>query len=152
MDGGWAVDALLGEQTRPHEDLDVAMPHKFVPFARSLLEAKGYTDVPRTDTRDCNFVLGDALGHLIDFHTYTFAENGELVFGLPYPPDLLTGSGSVLGHPLRCITPQWLVQFHTGYAFDDNDFRDVSLLCMRYHLELPPEYVAYWEQNEEKLK
>ena len=152
LDGGWAVDALLGEQTRPHEDLDVAMPHKFVPLARSLLEAKGYTDVLRTDTRDCNFVLGDALGHLIDFHTYTFDEKGELVFGLPYPPDSLTGSGSILGHPLRCITPPWLVQFHTGYAFDDNDFRDVSLLCKRFHLELPPEYLAYLEKNKEKLK
>ena len=24
IDGGWAVDALLGEQTRTHEDLDIA--------------------------------------------------------------------------------------------------------------------------------
>ena len=43
IDGGWAVDALLGEQTRPHEDLDIAMPHKYVPLARSLLE---YTVAP----------------------------------------------------------------------------------------------------------
>jgi len=24
IDGGWAVDALLGEQTRPHRDLDIS--------------------------------------------------------------------------------------------------------------------------------
>lgn len=24
IDGGWGVDALLGEQTRPHQDLDIA--------------------------------------------------------------------------------------------------------------------------------
>jgi lincosamide nucleotidyltransferase A/C/D/E len=35
LDGGWAVDALLGVQTRPHEDLDVAMPHKYVPLTRA---------------------------------------------------------------------------------------------------------------------
>jgi len=26
LDGGWAVDALLGRQTRPHGDLDIALP------------------------------------------------------------------------------------------------------------------------------
>ncbi len=143
LDGGWGVDALLGVQTRPHEDLDVTMPHKYVPLARSLLEARGFTDVPRPDTRDCNFVLGDELGHLVDFHTYTFDELGYLVFGLAYPPDSLTGAGSMLGHPVRCITAQWLVQFHTGYDFDENDVRDVSALCQRFHLEMPVEYQAF---------
>jgi len=142
LDGGWAVDALLGEQTRLHEDLDIAMPHEYVPLARALLEARGYTDVPRSDTRDCNFVLGDAHGHLVDFHTYTFDEDGNLVFGLPYPPDSLTGTGSVLNHPVRCITPEWLVKFHTGYAFDENDYRDVCSLCQRFGMELPEEYMA----------
>ena len=125
------------------------MPHKYVPLARSLLEARGYADVPRPDTRDCNFVMGDAKGHLIDFHTYTFDEQGELVFGLPYPPDSLTGTGSVLGRSVRCITPQWLVQFHTGYPFDENDYQDVSALCQRYHLELPAE-IALFEQGKVK--
>ena len=148
LDGGWGVDAQLGEQTRPHEDLDIAMPHRYVPLARALLEARGYTDVQRTDTRDCNFVLGDKFGHLIDFHTYTFDELGGLVFGLPYPPDSLTGSGSVLGHPVRCITPVWLIKFHTGYPFDENDYRDVSALCRRYHLDLPAEYAMFKQEKE----
>jgi lincosamide nucleotidyltransferase A/C/D/E len=148
LDGGWGVDALLSVQTRTHEDLDVAMPHKYVPLARSLLEARGYTDVPRTDTRDCNFVLGDELGHLVDFHTYTFDEQGNLVFGLPYPPDSLTGAGSVLSHPVRCITPQWLVQFHTGYHFDENDVRDISALCQRFHLDMPAEYQEFEQHME----
>jgi lincosamide nucleotidyltransferase A/C/D/E len=25
VDGGWGVDALLGEQTLPHKDLDIAI-------------------------------------------------------------------------------------------------------------------------------
>ena len=25
LDGGWGVDALLGEQTRPHKDLDIVV-------------------------------------------------------------------------------------------------------------------------------
>jgi lincosamide nucleotidyltransferase A/C/D/E len=38
IDGGWGVDALLGEQTRPHEDLDLAVFHEDVPKIRSLFE------------------------------------------------------------------------------------------------------------------
>jgi lincosamide nucleotidyltransferase A/C/D/E len=145
IDGGWAVDALLGVQTRPHEDLDIAIPHKHVPLARRLLEASGYTDVPRTDTRDCNFVLGDTQGHQVDFHTYTFDEQGNLIFGLPYPPESLTGWGSILGRSVRCITPEWLVKFHTGYTFDEKDLKDVQALCQRFKFELPPEYVKFKE-------
>jgi lincosamide nucleotidyltransferase A/C/D/E len=57
VDGGWGVDALLGQQTRPHSGLDVALRHSDVPELRTLLEERGYRDVPRDDTRDCNFVL-----------------------------------------------------------------------------------------------
>src|SRR6202790_2175530 len=35
VDGGWGVDALLGEQTRPHADLDIAVPHAHVPALRA---------------------------------------------------------------------------------------------------------------------
>src|SRR5204863_131536 len=66
IDGGWGVDALLGKQTRPHEDLDIALQHKDVPKLRTLLAMRGYKNIPRDDTRDCNFVLGDEKGHRID--------------------------------------------------------------------------------------
>ena len=39
VDGGWGVDALLGEQTRPHKDLDITIQQKDVPKLRALLEA-----------------------------------------------------------------------------------------------------------------
>lgn len=149
LDGGWAVDALLGEQTRRHADLDITMPHQHAPLARALLAAKGYTDVPRNDTRDCNFVLGDDLGHQVDFHTYTFDEKGNLVFGVPYPLDSLDGTGSIGGHPVKCISVEWLVKFHTGYLLDDNDYHDVKALCRRFHLEMPAEFKDY-ELKEEK--
>src|SRR4030042_5643205 len=149
LDGGWGVDALLGEQTRVHEDLDIAMPHQYVPLARALLAEKDYKEVPRPDTQDCNFVLGDECGHLVDFHTYTFDEHGTLVFGLPYPPESLTGTGSVMGHPVRCITAEWMVQFHTGYPVDENDYQDVKALCQGYHLEIPAEDGAF---DKEKVK
>lgn len=58
LDGGWGVDALLGKQSRAHGDLDVALDHGDVARLRDLLTAREYHDVPRDDTRECNFVLG----------------------------------------------------------------------------------------------
>ena len=34
VDGGWGVDALLGEQTHPHKDLDIAIGQKKVLILR----------------------------------------------------------------------------------------------------------------------
>ena len=145
IDGGWAVDALLGRQTRPHSDLDIALPHSQVPELRRLLEARGYIDIFRNDSWECNFVLGDAHGRQVDIHSHTFDEQGNLVFGVAYPFDSLNGSGSILGHPVRCITPEWLVKFHTGYKLDENDYRDVRALCDHFGLPLPAEYLGFEE-------
>ena len=141
------MDALLGRQTRPHADLDIAVEHKDVPVIRDLLEARGYRDVPRDDTRDCNFVMGDDEGRLIDFHSYTFDESGKLTFGLDYPPDSLTGSGSIDGFPVRCITPEWMVKFHSGYDLDEGDYHDVRLLCEAFGIPLPDEYGRFIDVN-----
>ena len=126
IDGGWGVDALLGRQTRIHADLDIALQHKDVALIRALLEARGYSDVLRDDTRECNFVLGDDEGHLIDFHSYTFDSSGYIIFGVEYPYDSLKGSGIINGYPVRCITPEWMVKFHTGYTIDEDDYHDVK--------------------------
>jgi hypothetical protein len=40
LDGGWGVDALLGSETRPHVDLDIAIQHKDVPKLGELLHDK----------------------------------------------------------------------------------------------------------------
>ncbi len=147
IDGGWAVDAVLGEQTRLHADLDIAIPHKDVTLARALLEQRGYHDVPRPDTRDCNFVLGDDLGHEVDFHTFTFDDLGNNIFGVPYPLASLNGQGVILGQVVKCVPPDWQVNFHTGYAVDENDYRDVKALCLRFNLPLPVDYARFEPQT-----
>lgn len=143
IDGGWGVDALLGDQTRSHSDLDIAIQHSDVAKVRGLLEVRGYRDVPRNDTRDCNFVLGDDQGRQIDVHTYTFDSAGNHIFGVEYPADSLTGTGSVNGFPVKCISPEWAVKFHTGYETDMDDYRDVRALCQRFGIEMPSEYEGF---------
>lgn len=143
VDGGWGVDALLGEQTRSHADLDIALQHKDVPQLRGLLEAHGYKDVPRDDTRDCNFVMGDDKGHEVDIHSYTFDAQGKNVFGVEYPLASLTGTGSIQGYQVKCISAEWQVKFHSGYELDEDDYHDVCALCERFGIALPDEYARF---------
>jgi lincosamide nucleotidyltransferase A/C/D/E len=141
VDGGWAVDALLGEQTRVHEDLDIAIRYAQVPELRALLSGRGFVEQARDDSSECNFVLADEQGRQLDVHSYTLDEAGGNTFGVPYVKEHLTGRGSINGYRVRCIAAEWLVKFHTGYETDENDLHDVRLLCARFGIALPEEYV-----------
>jgi lincosamide nucleotidyltransferase A/C/D/E len=143
VDGGWAVDAVLGEQTRPHEDLDIALPHAQVPQLRQLLTTRGFREQPRADSWDCNFVLADRAGRRLDVHSYTLDAAGSNVGGVPYRREQLTGHGVIGGSSVRCIGPEWLVRFHTGYDLDATDWHDVRLLCERFQIAIPEEYLKF---------
>lgn len=150
IDGGWAVDALLGEQTRPHEDVDIVIESKDVAGLRAFLEERGYRDVPRDDTTPWNFVLGDDNGRLVDIHVITLDALGNGIYGpaemgIMYPASSLTGVGVIGGQSVRCIGVQDLIQFHLGYAFDENDVRDVVALCNHFGLAVP-EAMREWAQ------
>lgn len=140
VDGGWGVDALLGEQTRPHDDLDIAVQHKDVPKLRELLEGRGYKDVPRNDSEEYMFVMGDDQGHKVDVHSYTFDAKGKLSFGIEYPFDSLKGTGLIGGQLVRCIAAEYVIKFHAAYQPDENYYHDVRLLCTKFGLPLPERY------------
>jgi lincosamide nucleotidyltransferase A/C/D/E len=146
LDGGWSVDALLGEQTRPHEDLDIVIEKKDVQKLRALLAERGYKNVPRDDTSAWNFVLGDNKGHQVDIHVITLDKDGNGLYGplkkgVMYPAQSLTGEGTINGRNVRCISPEHMVKFHTGYKIDENDIKDVTALCKRFNIPLPKKYL-----------
>jgi lincosamide nucleotidyltransferase A/C/D/E len=154
IDGGWAVDALLGEQTRPHRDLDIAIQEKDVPVLRHLLQARGYTDIKLEDARPWNFVLGDENGREIDVHVIVLDGQGNGIYGSPekgekYPAASLTGTGNIGGQAVRRVSPEWMVKFHSGYDLKDKDFRDVSALCKKFGIELPAMYERFKERISE---
>ena len=138
IDGGWGVDALLNRQTRIHKDLDIAIQEKDVPKLLQLLEEHGYRQIK--EDSEWNFVLGDDSGHQIDVHSFVFDNAGNLVDGIKYPATSLTGMGTINGHAVRCISPEYVVKFHSGYELTENDCKDVSAVCKKFDLELPEEY------------
>lgn len=145
LDGGWAVDALLGKQTRVHEDMDIVIEQKAVFKVRKLLESQGYKDVERDDTSIWNFVLGNDHGHLVDIHAVVFDQKGNGLYGpkekgVMYPANSLTGTGKIRNRIVKCISAEYLVKFHTGYKLDENDFKDVNALCKKFDINYPQEY------------
>jgi lincosamide nucleotidyltransferase A/C/D/E len=145
IDGGWGVDALLGHETRTHNDLDIVVEDKDVARLRTILEARGYRDLPRPDTRPCNFVLADNAGHEIDFHVIVLDAKGDGIYGPPadnlmYPASALTATGIIAGQRVKCIGPAFQVQSHTGYPPRSFDIADVTALCEKFGLEIPAVY------------
>jgi len=95
--------------------------------------------------RDWNFVLGDAYGREIDVHVIVFDSQGNGIYGPKengemYPAASLTGTGLIEGRAVRCISPEWVLKFHSGYELKDKDFRDVYALCAKFGIDLPAEY------------
>lgn len=144
IDGGWAVDALLGEETRRHGDLDIALRHRHVGALRKLLESLGFQDVPRDDTRECNFVLSDTEGRQIDIHTFELDADGHNTYGVAYEAAHFGGQGTIAGQRVNCINPETLVSFHAGYELDDDDHHDVMLLCEKLNIPVSEEH-RNWE-------
>ncbi len=143
VDGGWGVDALLGRQTRKHKDLDIAIDHDDAQKIRGVLELEGFKEIPRDDSHEFNFVFGDESGRWVDIHTFHFDESGRLTKGLDYPLDSLNGAGMIDDYPVRCISPEWMVKFHSGYRLDINDYRDVKALCEQFGYELPKDFAPF---------
>src|SRR5438552_15483374 len=78
LDGGWGVDALLGEETRPHKDVDIIARLSDTEKLRDDLHGKGF--VIRPGGTASNFVLADSSGCEIDVHAVTFDETGNCVY------------------------------------------------------------------------
>jgi lincosamide nucleotidyltransferase A/C/D/E len=143
LDGGWGVDALLGEQTRPHGDVDLIVRVADVPSFRQILEGRGFSVLRGRPPH--SFVLGDGSGSEIDIHAVTFDEAGNGVYRMQsgenwtYPAEGFGGRGSIDGTAVRCLTPEVQVLCHAhGYKPTGKDLRDMRALRDRFGVELPP--------------
>jgi lincosamide nucleotidyltransferase A/C/D/E len=142
LDGGWGVDALLGEQTRPHDDLDIVVEEKHLLRLRQLLESQGFKDVECDDSSAWNFVLGHDDGRKIDVHAIVFDAAGNGIYGpvengLMYPAGSLSGTGSVDGVAVQCLTAALQLASRSGRTLRDKDLQDVNALSRRFGLPRP---------------
>ncbi len=146
LDGGWAVDALLGGQTRDHKDIDIVIRQSDGPRLDEVLRSAGYRLAE--GGRPFNYVMTDKRGREIDVHSVVFDAHGNGLYGQGadpgemYPAGSLDGEGTVGSRKVRCIEPRFLVAFHTGYEIKDSDVHDVYALHRKFGVPLPEEYAG----------
>ena len=139
IDGGWGIDALLGSQTRQHSDLDIAIERKNVEKLRSLLSSLGYQDKEKEGSTEWNFVLANDCKE-IDIHVFEFDDKKKNVYGIEYPKESLTGTGTISGQIVKCISPEYVIKFHENYEPKEKDFKDIKALCDKFRLDLTKNY------------
>lgn len=145
LDGGWGVDALLGEQTRDHDDVDLVTRVSDVPAMRDALAGEGF-ELNRGEP-DSNFVLRDGRGREIDVHPVRFDKGGNGVYRMEdgedwiYPAEGFTGRGRIEGRDVKCLSPDVQMLGHAGgYEPHWTDFHDMRLLNNRFGTRLLPPY------------
>lgn len=131
VDGGWGIDALVGRQTRSHDDLDVVVAMEVADRGREVLERNGF--VLTLDERPVRMQFHDLDGHVVEFHTVAVDERG----GWQAQPDGsqflysvegMSATGTINGRMVRCVTPALQVLCHTGYERSSKDERDLEVL------------------------
>jgi len=144
LDGGWAVDAALGEQTRSHKDLDIILQSSDLRQLREMLGVRGFHE--KDGGTESNFVLADDQGLEVDVHAFVFDKSGNGVYRMQngedwiFPAAGFSGRGEILGTRVRCFTPEVQVLCHAhGYVPKEKDLRDMELLEARFGVELPPQ-------------
>ncbi len=139
VDGGWGIDALIGKQTRAHEDLDIVVALEKVKDIVQALGNRGF--VVTADELPTRFVLQDARSRQVDFHTVTFDAEGGGIQRLQhgssfrYAPEGFSGKGHINGHPVQCLTAEIQAQCHYGYEHDEKDRHDLTLLQAHFGIE-----------------
>ncbi|SER17730.1 lincosamide nucleotidyltransferase A/C/D/E [Lentzea xinjiangensis] len=130
--GGWGVDALVGRQTRPHDDLDLMHREEQEPRVLAALAELGFTET--LSWRPVRFVVTDPAGREIDLHPLRFAADGSaeqssLAPGEPfrYPASCFV-TGTILATEVPCLSKEQQLHFHQGYEPRERDLHDLALL------------------------
>jgi lincosamide nucleotidyltransferase A/C/D/E len=142
--GGWGIDALIGTQTRDHDDLDLAIDAREEDVAVAILGGRGFEVAE--DQRPVRVELRDRADRRVDLHPVHFDDDGDGVQAslerdplFHYPREALA-KGAIGGRTVPCISADLQLEFHGGYEPTDKDRRDVANLCAKLGLESPLSY------------
>lgn len=129
--GGWGVDVLVGHQTRPHRDVDLALSATSETATVGALEAFGYR--VETEQRPTRVELAAPGGRWVDLHPVVFDPDGvgrqvDLDGGFFLYPQGAFTVGTLHGRAIPCLSVSKQLDFRRGYTLRDVDHHDIALL------------------------
>jgi lincosamide nucleotidyltransferase A/C/D/E len=141
--GGWAVDALVGEQTRPHDDVDVMVPADALPTVEASLGELGFARADESEL-PAFLILRDPQGRQVDLYLVQFDSAGD--GWQEYSPTRwdrfsvgeLCGTGVIEGVNVRCLSPDALFRQFLGYTWGEKAIHDLTALHRVCGAPLPP--------------
>jgi lincosamide nucleotidyltransferase A/C/D/E len=132
--GGWGVDALLGEETRPHTDLDVVVDAEGEQRALEALASLGFEVMRREAVPGRiwseRIALSDARASVVDLHPAQLEEGGVRVRHTDGSElfveqrDAFT-TGGLAGRAVPCLSARLQEELHRGYEVREVDRRDI---------------------------
>jgi lincosamide nucleotidyltransferase A/C/D/E len=156
--GGWAVDALLGEQTREHVDLDLLLDFADEARGQAVLEDLGFWRIGKIE-RDFvpdglmprRIPMRDDWARMVELHAADLQtwprgwfekleREGRLSYAID-PADAFA-EGMIDGRTVRCLSPGLQVASRQVYDPTEADQQDVARLCARFDLPLPSDLEA----------
>ena len=146
LDGGWGIDCLLGEQSRPHSDLDLVVPRPELHRITALLVSRGFAVI--RDWLPSVLAFRDGQGREVDLHLVDMTEDGGgdqvLLDGESwhYAPPV---EGSIAGRTIRCSSAEDQLLMHQGYELRAIDIADVHRIAERFGLPVPAAFDAQGE-------
>ncbi len=145
LEGGWGIEALLGEQNRDHSDVDLVIDLRQVKPAVEALAEVGFQVKEHEGITSVR--LEDSYERVIDLRPVAKDDAGNAWMVTRDPaeaePDFPSESftyGWVAGRQVPCLSPDVQVELHRGYEAPDHDREDVVRLGERFHTPIPAEY------------
>jgi lincosamide nucleotidyltransferase A/C/D/E len=127
VDGGWGIDALVGQQTRIHHDLDLGVSHDDVARVEALLP--GF----RRESEEASFYT-DERGRAVDLLLVECTPAGQLRQKLPggrrlhYEESETHALGYIDGRSVRCASVVLQRAHHDHPDATDQDRLDIEVL------------------------
>ncbi len=131
LDGGWGVDALYGQQTRIHRDVDIDFDSRHTDRLLTFLQDKGF--IVETDWLPTRAELYNEEFGYIDIHPFVLNGDGtskqaDLRGGWYEFPSDYFGEATLEGRTIPCISWKGQKAFHSGYELRDKDVQDLAVL------------------------
>jgi lincosamide nucleotidyltransferase A/C/D/E len=142
--GGWAVDALDGEERRRHADVDIVIDdyETALPLARQALGALGFREVEQRDIPGLWMprlsLLDDGAGHRVELVSIDW----PLLCGAIGADDTTVRqraitTGKIQDQTVACLSAPVQLLFHSGFPPRSTDESDVAQLLRQVAAALP---------------